>query len=107
MTYLLTRIFGRPKFGAQVSIFSESGTMHYVKKVNVKRKKLCLTMQRSYFRYLPVTVCPTRGLLPLPFLTISFVKPIIAFDDVDNLLVMLALTEAIICLSTFPTTRRK
>jgi hypothetical protein len=37
--------------------------------------------------YIPVTVCPTRGLLPLPFRIISFVKPIILFD-VDSPLVI-------------------
>ena len=48
--------------------------------------------------YIPVTVCPTLGLLPLPFRIISFVKPIILFDDVESLLVIKQLTvvEAII-----------
>ena len=48
--------------------------------------------------YIPVTVCPTRGLLPLPFRIISFVKPIILLVVVASLLVIKELTagEAII-----------
>jgi hypothetical protein len=58
-----------------------------------------------YNLYAPVTVCPTRGLLPLPFLIISFEKPIIELVDDKNLrwIVEATTVEDIIriCLFTF------